>query len=62
MFFWLKQPMTTETLREMPGGTGDMVWIAVLCDGYSTKWSFSVGARLNEASLSRFVEGVRLYR
>ena len=56
------QPMTSEALREMPGGTEGVVWIAVLCGGCSTNWPFSIGARLEEASLARFVEGLRIYR
>ena len=55
-------PMTTEMLREMSGRTGDRVWIVVLCGGYTTNWPSSVGAQLSEASLFRFVEGVRVYR
>ncbi len=56
------QPMTTQTLRSIPAQTGNPMWVAVLCGGYVTNGSFAGGARLNDNSLARFVEGVRLYR
>jgi len=56
------QPITKEVLREMPGHSGEVVWIAVLSGGFYTNGATTVGARLNEASLIRFAEAIRIYR
>lgn len=56
------KPITREALSEMPGRSGGVVSIAVLSGGFYTNGVSDLGARLNEASLARFAEAVRLYR